>query len=681
MITKNHLKRLLPVSVLALVILGAVFAVPKGSVSNPVLVVQSPGTPLPLHVTLNGRGASFPQPLIQAWQNAYPITHPNITVNYASVGSGAGQLAAADKASDFSATDQPLPAAQRPLYPNILHIPETIGSVTVSYNLTAAHITQSLNFTGLVVAEIYLGQIHLWNDPAIQALNPGVTLPNQNITTVHRSDGSGTTFVFTSYLASQDPTWTSTCGAPTTTFPTACQGSATCSPFPCAITGNGNAGVANQIATHNYALGYVELNYAIQHSFTFGTLRNADNTAWVSANLTTTTNAVNQYMATHTLPSGSGDWSGVSMLNQLGIDSYPIASFTYLLVYRELNVLPSMNLNETTQAQALIAFLNWVVTTGQAYSSGLSYVPLPASVVAVDQSSINSISYTINSTPLTHTYHIGVSSTAGFNLTKTSVVSGDTVNLDLASTDGTAHQWFIDFNNNGVLDSNENNTTVSNIFTSQTLYTFVPKIFNSHSIPALGNWTFRDSQNPSNTGTITIIPQQIAIPFVPPANSLTSSLIPTIDTSRITTQGSLIVDMRTQLFGGNVSEITVDKTSGSLTSQKVYTLSGLKFKTSTSGPQSLFVLKAATSPNATSSDVTVTLTGLTGATTYSVSRNLDMGLQGTIDIVDLATVAFHFGTLLGQPNYSAITDVNADGAVNIQDLALVAFYFNDPAFS
>ena len=114
---------------------------------------------------------------------------------------------------------------------------------------------------------------------------------------------------------------------------------------------------------------------------------------------------------------------------------------------------------------------------------------------------------------------------------------------------------------------------------------------------------------------------------------------------------------------------------------KVYTLSGLKFKTGTTGTQSLFVLKAATSPNATSSDVTVTLTGLTGTATYSVSRNLDMGAQGAINIVDLATIAFHFGTLLGQPNYSAVTDVNADGAVNIQDLALVAFYFNDPAFS
>lgn len=678
MIVKHHLKRLLPVTVLAIVILGAALSIPKGSFNNPASISQAPtGTPLNLHVTLNGRGASFPNPLIQAWAGAYPISHPNVTINYASVGSGAGQLAAADKASDFAASDAPLSTAQLPLYPNILHIPETIGSVTLSYNLTAAGITQNLNFTGLVAAEIFLGQIHLWNDPAIVALNPGVTLPNQNITTVHRSDGSGTTFVFTSYLASQDPTWTSTCGAPSTAYPTACQGSTTCTPFPCALTGNGNGGVANQIATHPYSLGYVELNYAIQHNFVFAALRNADNDAWVLPSLTSTTNAVTAYTATHTLPAGSGDWSSVSMLNQAGIDTYPIASFTYFLVYRELNVLPSMDLNETAQAQALITFLNWVITTGQSYSSGLSYVPLPASVVAVDQASINSITYTINSTPAHETFHIGVSSTTGFNVTHISVVGGDTVTLDMASIDSTAHQWFLDFNSNGVLDSNENNTTVSNIFSSTTLFTFTPLIFNSHSIPSLGNWTFRDSKNPSSTGTFTIIPQQIAIPFVPPANSLTSTLIPTIDTSRITTQGSLIVDMRTQVFGGSVSEVTVDKTSGSLTSQKIYTLSGLKFK----GTQSLFVLKAATSPNATSSDVTVTITGLTGTATYSVSRNLDMGAQGTIDIVDLATVAFHFNSLLGQPNYSAITDVNADGAVNIQDLALVAFYFNDPAFS
>ncbi len=676
MANKKRLPYLLPVSILVIVILGQALTLSSTPTPNPISNSQTP-TAIPLTVTLHGAGATFPAPIINFWAQNYTAGHPNVTISYAAVGSGAGQLAAADHVGDFSASDAPLSTAQRPLYPNILHIPETIGSVVMAYNLPG--ITAHLNLTGPLIAQIFLGAVHLWNDPAIQSLNPGVTLPNQNITTVRRSDGSGTTFVFTSYLSSQSTTWATTVGFGTTVkWP----GSPTCTPFPCQITGNGNGGVAAQILANSYTFGYVELNYALTHSISYGQLRNADNTAWVLPSVASTFNAVQNYTATHTLPSGIQDWSGVSMLNQPGLQTYPMSSFTYLLVYRELNVMPSMDLNETTQAQALINFLNWVITTGQKYSElpQNSYVSLPPAVVAVDQASINSITFTINSTPVTHTYGIGANA-AGFNVTHISVVSGDTVNLNLISLDGAPHQWFLDFNNNGVVDADETASPIFSSSTVPTLFTFTPLIFNSHSIPSLGNWTFRDANNPTNTGTFTIIPQQIAIPFVPPANSLTSTLIPTIDTSRISTQGSLIVDMRTRTFGGILNETTVDKTSGAQTSTKGFTLSNLHFRLMSGQLQSLFIVKAATSPNATSSDITVTLTGLTGTATYTVSRTLDMASQGSVDIVDLATVAFHYGTLLGQPNYSAASDVNGDGAINIQDLALVAFYFNDPAFN
>ncbi|MBO0887951.1 phosphate ABC transporter substrate-binding protein PstS [Candidatus Bathyarchaeota archaeon] len=690
MVNRNHLK-LLPIFIL-LATIGQALTVPGNHVSNPSVFSQAPlGTPYPTHVTLNGAGASFPAPIINFWAGNYSAGHTNTSIVYKSVGSGAGQLAAAQHVGDFFASDAPLSTAQRPLYPNILHIPETIGSIALAYNLPG--ITQHLNLTGALIAQIYLGQVSKWNDPAIQSINPGVTLPNQNITTVHRSDSSGTTFIFTSYLASQSTTWATTCPVGTP-WPTACAGGVPplCSPLPCAITGNGNAGVATAIQTHTYSFGYVELNYAITNGMTYGQVRNADNTAWVIPTETTTANAVKNYTSTHALPSGTADWSSVSMLNQAGLQTYPIASFTYLLVYRELNVLPSMNINETAQRNALVSFLNWVVTTGQQYSSlpTLNYVPLPASVVAVDQASINSITYTIVSKPVHRTFNLSVSNTAGWSTTALTVYSGDTVTLLLSSVDGLAHQWYLDFNNNGVFDSNENNTCTScvtlrasTLFSSSTAvnFTFVPLIMNPNSIPSLGNWTFRDSQNAASSGNFQIFPQQIAIPFVPPANSLTSSLIPVMDTSRITTQGSLIVDMRTQVFGGNVSEITVNSASGSLTSQKTDKISGLHFTLSSGQLQSLFIFTAATQPNATSSNITVKLNGLTGTATYTVSRTLDMANQGAVNIVDLATVAFHYGTTLGQPNYSPTSDVNADGKIDILDLALVAFYFNDPAFS
>jgi phosphate transport system substrate-binding protein len=696
MVNRKHLTHILPVSILVLAILGQVIALPRSSASGPIASIQSPsGTQYPLAVTLHGAGATFPAPLIFDWAALYHTAYPNTTIYYNSIGSGGGQLATAQKVGDFGASDAPLSTAQLPEYPNILHIPETIGSVTFAYNLTAAGITQNLNFTGALVADIYLGSVHLWNDPAIVALNPGVAskLPNVNITTVRRSDNSGTTFVTTSYLASQSSTFATTIGASvnncSATQTTNCvnwQGSATCNPLPCQLTGNGNPGVAQQIKTHQDSFGYVELNYALANGFTFGYLRNFDNTNYVLPSIQTTYNAVINYTSTHALPAGNGDWSGVLMINQKGLNTYPVSSFTYLLVYQELNVLPSMNLNETTQAQSLIKFLTWIITTGQTFSESQFYVPLPPSVVAVDQASINSITYTIISKPVHRTFSLSASSTTGWSLPSISVFSGDTVTLLLTSADGNPHQWFLDFNNNGVLDADENNTSttglilrVSPIFSSTTTptnFTFIPLIDNPNSIPSYGTWTFRDSQSSAPGGSFSISPQQIAIPFTPTANNPTATTIPVFDTSRVTTQGSLILDLRTNNFSGSIVEITVDSASGKQTSAQTYTLTDVSLAL-----HSFFLIRANVSPWPLSSNIFVSVNGLTGTATYTLTRELDMQSQGVVNIVDLSFIAIHFGSSVGQPGYIGSADVTAIGTVNIIALSSVAVHFNALSFT
>jgi phosphate ABC transporter phosphate-binding protein len=254
-----------------------------------------------------------------------------------------------------------------------------------------------MNLTGSVVAGIFLGSITNWNDPAIAALNPGLVraslLPNHTILTAHRSDGSGTTFVFTSYLCEESSTWCSTVGNGTSVN------------WPNGVGANGNPGVANYVNSTQYSFGYVELQYVVQGGLTYGyLLNNAGN--YVLPSLQSTFYAVANYTKTAVFPSASGDWSHVNMLNEPGAQTYPIASFTYLLVWQQMNVVPSMDLNDQVQFQALVNFLNWAVTTGQNYAPGNNYVPLPASVVALDQAGIASMKYTEVSTNARHSKHL-----------------------------------------------------------------------------------------------------------------------------------------------------------------------------------------------------------------------------------------------------------------------------------
>lgn len=322
--------------------------------------------------TLLGAGATFPYPLISKWSSVY-ANDTGVRVNYQAIGSGGGVSQITAKTIDFAGSDAPLSPTERAAAPGLVHVPETIGAVTFAYNLPGSG--SGLNLTGDVLARIYLGKITNWNDPSIASLNPGVTLPSNPITVVHRSDGSGTTFVWTNYLHLSNPSWNSSVVGKSINWP----------------VGTGqqfNTGVARFIKDNLYAGGYVELAYTVQNSMTVAKIRNPAG-SFVLPTLDSTAAAAAG--AALTLPSGAGDWGNVSILDAPGATSYPIASLTYLLVYKELSVIgPSMT---QTKAKALVDFLWWAVHDGQAYSSALVYVSLPSAVVTIDEASINSITY------------------------------------------------------------------------------------------------------------------------------------------------------------------------------------------------------------------------------------------------------------------------------------------------
>ena len=343
----------------------------------------------PVNVSLNGAGATFPYPLLSAMSLNYSRQYPNVLINYNSIGSGGGINALIQKTVDFAASDAPLTNTQRGQAPGSLHLPETIGAVVAAYNVPG--IPTGLNMTGPVLAQIFQGNITNWNDPALQNINPGVVLPNHALTYVHRSDGSGTTNIWTKYLNSTDPGTCPTCwrlgvGTSIGTWPGANLGA------------SGNAGVAGVVQGTPYTIGYVELNYALCPSRNAQGCTNVMSVAYVQnsasrfikPSLTNVTYAVANATSTLSLPAGDASWGSVSLLNAAGQNSYPVVSFTYILVYKELNVVPDLN---SDSAKALVDFLWWVVHQGQGLSSGLFYVPLPQSVVTVDEATIRSITF------------------------------------------------------------------------------------------------------------------------------------------------------------------------------------------------------------------------------------------------------------------------------------------------
>jgi phosphate ABC transporter phosphate-binding protein len=323
-------------------------------------------------VTLTGAGATFPMPLILKWADEYyNKTSHGVKINYGGGGSGAGITQIKEKHVEFAATDAPLSATDSTTY-GLVHIPETIGAVVVAFNEPTI---SNLRLDGATVAKIFMKNITQWDDPEIAALNPDVTLPTGQITTVVRSDSSGTTFVFSGYLALISAEFDDLYG----------QGKSVS--WPDAIGASGNPGVTQTVKTTPHSIGYIELAYAIQNDVQFALIRNHDGN-YIEANL----ESVSAAAAGAVLPDGDGDWSGVHILDALGADSYPISSFTYILIYKELyNDQTQMN---KTAAEALLDWLWWIVhPDGQSYADDMFYAPLPSAVVTINEATLESITY------------------------------------------------------------------------------------------------------------------------------------------------------------------------------------------------------------------------------------------------------------------------------------------------
>jgi phosphate transport system substrate-binding protein len=322
---------------------------------------------------LTGAGSTFIYPVLSAMIAQYQQGTPSVQINYQSIGSGGGISALEGKTVDFAASDAPLQAADIAKAPSALTIPATIGAVTVAYNLPG--IKSNLHLTGSVVADIFLGKVTMWNDPEITALNSNVTLPAKSILVVHRSDSSGTTFTFTGYLSIVSPAWNSTVGQAKSVA------------WPVGLGSNGNAGVAGVVQGTSYTIGYVELAYALQNSMTVAAIQNAAGT-WKLPTLSSTAAAVQGVSG---LPAGNGVWSSINLLNEPGTNSYPIVTFSYIIVYQDLSVVNGQSLAKAT---ALVNFLWWEVgNTAQTLAGSLSYVPLPANVVALDEATIKTITF------------------------------------------------------------------------------------------------------------------------------------------------------------------------------------------------------------------------------------------------------------------------------------------------
>jgi phosphate ABC transporter phosphate-binding protein len=329
-------------------------------------------------VILNGAGASFPYPLLDGMITKYQDNvNPLAQINYQPTGSGAGVSALIDKTVDFAGSDAPLSASETEKAPNTLHIPETIGSIVIAYNIK--DIPSGLKLTGQVIADIFQGKITKWNDPAVTKLNPDIALPAANINVVRRSDSSGTTFIFTSYLSAASSSWKSDIGQ------------AKSVEWPVGSGSNGNTGVASTVSTTPNSIGYVELSYALQTDMTFAAIQNPSG-SYILPSLASTTAAA-QAIASEGMPNGNENWSNVNLLNANDPNAYPIVGFSYLIVYKELNVIPGMT---DVRATELVDFLWYVIHDGQNLAIGLDYASLPSNIVELNAATLKSITFNGN---------------------------------------------------------------------------------------------------------------------------------------------------------------------------------------------------------------------------------------------------------------------------------------------
>jgi phosphate transport system substrate-binding protein len=312
------------------------------------LLVPRPG---PAQTTLTGAGATFPNIIYQDWILTYNKAHPDVRLNYQSIGSGGGIRQFSDGTVDFGASDAPMTdSAIAAIGGNVLHIPTVLGGDVATYNLPG--VTATLRFTPDLLADIFLGRVTKWSDARVAAVNPGVRLPDQDIVVVHRSDGSGTTFIWTDYLSKVSPEWAQRVGRGTSVN------------WPVGLGGKGNEGVTALVKQTPGALGYVELGYALANGLPAASIRNKAGT-FVAPTLESITAAAASAMRAM----GPNTDFRVSITDPEGARAYPIASFTWLLLHRQYR--------DAEKARALVAFVWWAVTDGQARAGPLGYAPLP----------------------------------------------------------------------------------------------------------------------------------------------------------------------------------------------------------------------------------------------------------------------------------------------------------------
>jgi len=311
-------------------------------------------------VLINAAGATFPYPIYGKWIEEFAKVNPDAQINYQSIGSGGGIRQFSEGTVDFGASDMPMTDEQIAKFKNKpLHFPTVLGGIVPTYNLPG--VSQELKFTPEALAGIYLGKIKKWNDPEMAKVNPGVKLPDNEIVVVHRSDGSGTSFVFTDYLSKVSPEWKSKVGASTSVS------------WPVGLGGKGNEGVAGIVKQTPNSIGYVGLIYVLQNKMAYGSLRNAAG-VFLKADLESVTEAAAS--AAQSMPA---DFR-VSITNAPGKKAYPIATFTYLLI-------PS-KIDDAAKKKAIVGFLHWVLADGQKYAGSLGYAPLPKEVAAKEEKQI-----------------------------------------------------------------------------------------------------------------------------------------------------------------------------------------------------------------------------------------------------------------------------------------------------
>ncbi len=308
--------------------------------------------PAMAQTTLNGAGATFPYPMYSKWFSDYNKLHPDVQINYQSIGSGGGIRQVLNGTVDFGASDGPMSDEQlKEAKTRILHVPTVMGAVVPAYNV--AGVSGEIKFTPDVLADIFLGKITNWNNAAIAKANPGMKFPDTAIVVVHRSDGSGTTFIFTDYLSKVSKDWEGTVGKGTSVK------------WPQGLGGKGNEGVAGQIRQIQGSIGYVELIYAVENKITYGSIKNAAGN-FVKATLDGVTEAA------ASAPKMPADFR-VSITNAPGKTAYPISSFTWLLI--------PVQAKDPKKGKIIADFLVWMLNDGQKLTSQLSYAPLPANVV------------------------------------------------------------------------------------------------------------------------------------------------------------------------------------------------------------------------------------------------------------------------------------------------------------